>query len=139
MHVFFIAELQKQSTEEYKLWTAEQDKLETFKKCEEERINKEENEKWLRTELIAQVQWRQLQEKISKARFERAQQDLRIKKVCIYFHGKMLSFTTADRSFKFNKQAANISKLFVQQQTILTLTSLLLLKTKTEVEFWHCV
>lgn len=77
----FIAELQKKSTEEYKLWTAEQEKLETFKRSEEERINEEENEKWLRTELIAQVQWRQLQEKISKARFERAQQDLRIKKV----------------------------------------------------------
>ncbi|XP_077284728.1 uncharacterized protein LOC143910216 isoform X2 [Arctopsyche grandis] len=70
----------KISDTKYQEWLVEQEQLESFKIAEAERIHEEDNEKWLRSELIAQQQWRQLQAKIAKARFERAQQDLLIKK-----------------------------------------------------------
>lgn len=90
-HLFqfrILEELRKKSDSKYKEWLSEQERLEVFKVAEAERIHDEENEKWMRTELLAQQQWRKLQEKLANARLERAQQDLLIKKV-IYFCNKI--------------------------------------------------
>lgn len=82
--LLFLDELRKKSDSKHKEWLLEQERLEDFKAAEAERIREEENEKWMRTELLAQQQWRQLQEKLTKARLERAQQDLLIKKVILF-------------------------------------------------------
>lgn len=72
--------LRNESDPSYQQWQIEQEAFALFELQEIQSLNEQENEKWMRAELIAQTQWRELQKKISKAKLERAEQEIKIKK-----------------------------------------------------------
>ncbi|GBP11866.1 hypothetical protein EVAR_74504_1 [Eumeta japonica] len=67
------------SSLEYQSWLKNIEALEAFERDEIERQNLIENEKWLQAEREALTRWKQLQERIEKARLKRLEQELKIK------------------------------------------------------------
>lgn len=60
----------------YQAWLAEQSVLEEFRQEEELRLQAERHRQWLVDEQLAQQQWRERQEKLARAREEKARQEV---------------------------------------------------------------
>ncbi|KAJ9586501.1 hypothetical protein L9F63_019859, partial [Diploptera punctata] len=69
----------REKSPRYQAWLAEQVVLEEFRQEEELRLQRERHRQWEQDEVIAQQQWRERQEKLAKAREEKAKQELRIR------------------------------------------------------------
>lgn len=60
----------------YQAWLAEQNVLEEFQQEEELRLQMERHRQWELEEQVAQQQWRECQERLARAREEKAKQEV---------------------------------------------------------------
>lgn len=77
-----LKELELQEREKsprYQAWVKEQEELETFQEEEEARLQRQRHLQWEQDEIIAQQLWQERQERMARAREERAQQEMRIR------------------------------------------------------------
>ena len=82
MNILCCAEQEKrEKSPRYQAWLAEQIVLEEFRQEEELRLQRERHLQWERDEVIAHQQWEERQEKLKRAREEKAKQEVR--KFCL--------------------------------------------------------
>ena len=60
----------------YQAWLAEQNVLEEFRQEEELRLQMERHRQWETDEQLAREQWRERQERLARAREEKARQEV---------------------------------------------------------------